>query len=213
VPFPLGWIPTAWRAGHLDSIADLQVGFAFKSEWFQDSGTVRLLRGENVGYGTPEWSATKFLASSLVTQFGEYNLCSGDVVIAMDRTFTKTGAKFSVIGRDDLPCLLVQRVGRFLATNCQLSFLRVLLLWPDFQRKLIAQQKGMDIPHLSKSEILEPHVPVPDPAEQAQIAQRVEIVEQRLSVEVQLVGKLRTTKAGLMDDLLTGHVRVTPLLA
>ena len=77
----------------------------------------------------------------------------------------------------------------------------------------MAQQKGMDIPHLSKAEILEPSVPVPAADEQKGIATRIEAVEARLAAEQRTSEKLKLNKAGLMDDLLTGRVRVTPLLA
>ena len=210
---PLGWIPVPWGDAPLGAIADLQVGFAFKSQWFRDSGDVRLLRGDNVGYGAPDWDAAKFLTGSLIQQFNEYLLNAGDVVVGMDRSFTKTGAKFSVVQQGDLPCLLVQRVGRFIATGCEVPFLRILTLWPDFHRRLMAQQKGMDIPHLSKTEILEPIVPVPDPDEQKEIASRIAAIEARLTAELRVAQKLKLEKSGLMDDLLTGRVRVTPLLA
>lgn len=209
---PLGSIPKEWQATPIGKIADLQVGYAFKSECFRDSGDVRLLRGDNVGYGSPDWNAAKFLDGSLAAQFNEYALSAGDVVVGMDRSFTKSGAKFSLIGEADLPCLLVQRVGRFFATECELAFLRVLTLWPDFHRRLMAQQKGMDIPHLSKTEILEPCVPVPAAEEQRDIATRIGAVEARLAAEQRTSEKLKLEKSGLVDDLLTGRVRVTPLL-
>lgn len=208
----LGWIPIEWSAEALGNIADLQVGFAFKSEWFRDSGQVKLLRGDNVGYGSPDWGGVKFLDGRRAAQFADYALAEGDVVVGMDRTFTNSGAKFSVVGSADLPCLLVQRVGRFIPSRCSMSFLRVLTLWSEFHRGLLIQQKGMDIPHLSKTEILEPLVPVPASAEQARIALRVETLEKRLEAELDVVQKLVSEKSGLMDDLLTGRVRVTPLL-
>ena len=209
---PLGWIPCEWLAKPLGEIADLQVGFAFKSEWFQDTGGVRLLRGDNVGYGKPDWSSAKFLDPDTSKRFEDYALNDGDIVVGMDRTFTKSGSKFSAIGAPDLPCLLVQRVGRFVAKACTLRFLRVLTLWPDFHTELMAQQKGMDIPHLSKTEILEPCVPVPSLDEQDEISNRIAAIEARIGAELQSVEKARLLKSGLMDDLLTGRVRVTPLL-
>ncbi|MEK8078562.1 restriction endonuclease subunit S [Pseudomonas sp. XK-1] len=209
---PLGWIPREWEILPLEDVADLQVGFAFKSEWFLDTGKMRLLRGDNVGYGSPEWETVKYFSDEAAQRFADYLLKEGDVVIGMDRTFTKTGSKFSVINQDDLPCLLVQRVGRFMPRLCSMGFLRQLTLWPAFQRNLLAQQKGMDIPHLSKSEILSPFVPVPTTYEQGAISERMASFEQRITSESSLMAKLKSQKTGLMDDLLTGRVRVTPLL-
>ena len=209
---PLGWIPREWEALSLADVADLQVGFAFKSEWFLDVGRVRLLRGDNVGYGSPEWGGVKYLSDEAAQRFAGYLLKEGDVVVGMDRTFTKTGSKFSLVTREDLPCLLVQRVGRFMPKLCSMGFLRQLTLWPIFQQDLLAQQKGMDIPHLSKSEILSPFVPVPTACEQGAISDRMASFEQRITAESNLMAKLKSQKSGLMSDLLAGRVRVTPLL-
>jgi type I restriction enzyme S subunit len=52
----------------------------------------------------------------------------------------------------------------------------------------------------------------PSKAEQDAIAARYEAVQRRLDAEGAAARKLRETRSGLMDDLLTGRVRVTPLL-
>ena len=205
---PLGRIPKAWQVAPLSVVTDMQVGFAFKSEWFRESGRVRLLRGENVGYGTADWKQARFLPDVRVEEFSEYLLNEGDVVIGMDRTFTKSGVKVTVLGADDLPALLVQRVGRFQPSRFTREFLRQVLSWPIFLRSLTNQQKGMDIPHLSKSEILAPLISIPPESEQVAIANRLTSVDAKLTAETNSALKLRTLKHGLMDDLLTGRVRV-----
>jgi type I restriction enzyme S subunit len=54
---------------------------------------------------------------------------------------------------------------------------------------------------------------LPSKAEQDAIAERYEAVQLRLHTEAAAARKFREAKSGLMDDLLTGRVRVTPLLA
>jgi type I restriction enzyme, S subunit len=56
-------------------------------------------------------------------------------------------------------------------------------------------------------------IPTPTRGEQVAIAQRYEALQSRLQAEEGGAEKLRLLKAGLMGDLLTGRVRVTPLLA
>jgi type I restriction enzyme S subunit len=51
-------------------------------------------------------------------------------------------------------------------------------------------------------------VPLPDPAEQGRICQVMEAHEGRLAVERNTLAKLRKQKLALLDDLLTGRVRV-----
>lgn len=205
---PLGRIPQDWEAKPLVSIADLQVGFAFKSEYFQEHDGVKLLRGENVGYGSPDWSETRTLSWKMYLNYREYELVTGDIIIGMDRTFTKSGVKISVLESSDVPALLVQRVGRFLTIECNQQFLKALLSSQHYHNILLAQQKGMDIPHLSKSEILDPLVTIPPIEEQICIASIIETHNTRISTEEAYLNKLKLQKQGLMQDLLTGKVRV-----
>jgi type I restriction enzyme S subunit len=208
---PLGRIPKDWEAKPLAAIANLQVGFAFKSEWFQEHNGVKLLRGENVGYGSPDWSETRTLPWNMYPNYREYELVTGDIIIGMDRTFTKSGVKISVLKPSDVPALLVQRVGRFLPIECDQQFLKTLLSSQQYHNILLAQQKGMDIPHLSKSEILDPLVTVPAIEEQSRIAAIIDTHDTRIRAEEAYLNKLKLQKQGLMQDLLTGKVRVSTI--
>lgn len=55
-------------------------------------------------------------------------------------------------------------------------------------------------------------LPSPLYEEQVEISARVSAISTRLNSEAEQLEKLRQQKNGLMDDLLTGRVRVTPLL-
>ena len=52
----------------------------------------------------------------------------------------------------------------------------------------------------------------PPSGEQAVIGERLDVLQGRIEQEQLGLSKLQTSKLGLMDDLLTGRVRVTPLL-
>ena len=56
-------------------------------------------------------------------------------------------------------------------------------------------------------------VPSPQPSEKDLIAKMLDTADQRIADETDQLRKLIAQKLGLMDDLLTGRVRVTPLLA
>jgi len=51
-------------------------------------------------------------------------------------------------------------------------------------------------------------IPVPPLTEQREIVRRADAIEASTSAETDALVKLRLLKAGLMDDLLTGRVRV-----
>ncbi|MBM9514961.1 restriction endonuclease subunit S [Desulfogranum marinum] len=209
---PLGRIPVEWGVVPLSMVVDLKVGYAFKSTWFSSDG-VRLLRGENVGIGTPDWKDTRCLPAGSAEKFREYELAPDDLIIGMDRTFTKQGFKVSQLSLSDVPCLLVQRVGCFIPKQVTHNYMKLIIFSPTYQQQLLLQQKGMDIPHLSKNEILSPWVPIPNESREMELLSKIyeesRTVESMYNMELM---KLRSLKNALMQDLLTGQVRVTSLL-
>ena len=209
---PLGRIPVGWDARPLSEVVDLRVGYAFKRAWFADEG-VRLLRGENVGTGSADWKDTQWLSSEMADKYPEYMLAEGDIVIGMDRTFTKQGCKVTILGEADVPCLLVQRVGCFMPVRISSDYMQMVIQSAQYQRELLLQQKGMDIPHLSKGEILSPLIPIPKAVEEMEsIAGCAKALRTALTNESTHLNTLRLIKTGLMQDLLTGDRRVTALL-
>ena len=209
---PLGRIPVEWDARPLSEAVDLRVGYAFKSAWFADEG-VRLLRGENVGTGSADWKDTQWLPREMADKYPEYMLAEGDTVIGMDRTFTKRGCKVTILGEADVPCLLVQRVGCFTPVRISSDYMQMVVQSPKYQRELLLHQKGMDIPHLSKGEILSPLISIPKTIEEMEsIAACAKVLRTALANESTRLNKLRLIKIGLMQELLTGNRRVTALL-
>ena len=170
------------------------------------------MRGENVGNGQVDWKDTKYLSNKSANNFDEYNLVEGDVIIGMDRTFTKQGCRISILTSNDVPCLLVQRVGRFIPISVTKKYLELIVNSNLYHQQLLINQKGMDIPHLSKSEILSVHVPIADTNEQKMIGQLYNSLDSTHSCYEELLGKISLLKTALMHDLLTGKVRVTELL-
>lgn len=97
----------------LEEFAEIQVGFPFKSpDYSKHPNDIRLCRGANVLPGRIDWSDLARWPTALKAEFSEFNLCAGDIVVAMDRPWISSGFKAARISSDDLPSLLVQRVAR-----------------------------------------------------------------------------------------------------
>ena len=146
-------LPTEWT--NLGSIAPLQVGFPFKSNDYSETGD-RLLRGSNVAVDSTSWATeeTRYWPTGLREDYCDYILHDDDLVIAMDRPFITGGFKVARLTRSDLPALLLQRVGRFLADDRPTRD----LVWAylhsrAFQYQMLSQQEGTDLPHISKAQI------------------------------------------------------------
>jgi type I restriction enzyme S subunit len=80
------------------------------------------------------------------------------------------------------------------------------------QKSLLDLAGGSTVGHVKVGDIRTLRIPVPSLDEQERIVRAYGSSEARLMSEQALSTKLQKQKSGLMDDLLTGRVRVTPLL-
>ncbi|AZR42991.1 restriction endonuclease subunit S [Marinobacter salarius] len=80
------------------------------------------------------------------------------------------------------------------------------------QNRLLDLAGGSTVGHVKVGDIRQLAIPTPPVSEQALIAESFNSIESRLRNEAHELEKLRLEKNGLMDDLLSGHVRVTSLL-
>lgn len=211
-PSPLGWIPKEWEAPRL-----IAVSTRITDGTHQSVKTVADSRGE-----------VPFLFVS----------CVRDGEIAWDKAASITKRDYVRIskGREPRPgMVLYTAVGSYGqaaevgdkrefafqrhiaciypdATQVVAGFMPVVLNWEPMRRyadrvALGNAQKTITLGELS----LYPFV-CPTRAEQEEIVRRLGTMQGKLAAELQLMEKLQLQKEGLMDDLLTGRVRVTPLL-
>lgn len=136
------------KAEKLGGIVTLQNGYAFKSEWFSSKG-IRLLRNINVGHGFLNWGELACLPEEKIDEFQRFFLKEGDIVLSLDRPFITTGTKVARVRAPDIPCLLLQRVGRF-QLNAERIISDYLFLWihsPHFMGQ-IDPGRSNGVPHI-----------------------------------------------------------------
>jgi type I restriction enzyme S subunit len=157
----------------LGEIATLQNGYAFKSEWFAKTG-IRLLRNVNVGHGRIEWQNLVCLEQSKAIEFSRFELNCGDIVLSLDRPFITTGTKVARVVENDLPALLLQRVGRFvLSSSLDADFLYLWITSPHFSSQIDAGRSN-GVPHISSKQVENAIIPLPSLAEQQRIVAKVD---------------------------------------
>lgn len=139
---------------HIGDAAKLQSGYAFKSDNFKTSG-VRLLRNANILPGKVYWDDAVLLSESDAVNYPNYALSAGDVLISLDRPIISSGIKVARIGANDLPALLVQRVGRFLIDPQKLDadYLYAYLQTDLFISKISGHDQSLGVPHISPSQV------------------------------------------------------------
>jgi len=186
----------------LEEIAQLQVGFAFKSSGFtRNDNDVRLLRGDNIGQGVLRWeNAVRWPADDSVDP--RYALRSGDVVIAMDRPWIGAGLKFGTVAERDLPAWLVQRVARLRAApGVDQRYLHYLVASAEFTAHVLAVQTGTAIPHVSGNQLLSFVCPDHSLLEQRAIAEVLGALDDKIAANAKAVVAA--------EDLIRARVAVT----
>jgi type I restriction enzyme S subunit len=193
---------TTAKAAAVGDYRTLQNGYAFKSSWFSKEG-VRLLRNANIGHGEIRWNDVVHLPKDRLSEFERFQLNEGEIVLTLDRPFIVTGTKVARVGADDLPSLLLQRVGRFVETSPGLGD-DYLYLWinsPHFNEQ-IDPGRSNGVPHISSKQVEAAEIFVPQLAEQHRIVAKVDAL---MALCDRLEASLTTgadTRRRLLDALL-----------
>jgi type I restriction enzyme S subunit len=185
----------------LESVATLQNGYAFKSEWFSKTGT-RLLRNANVGHGVLDWGDEVRLPERYVSEYERFRLCEGDIVLSLDRPFIVTGTKVARVSKADLPALLLQRVGRFvLSGKVHADYLLLWINSPHFSEQ-IDPGRSNGVPHISSKQVEAAMLFLPPLAEQHRIVVKVDALMALCDQLEASLNAAAVTRGRLLDALL-----------
>ena len=155
----------------MGNVTDMKVGFAFKSHGYTaDADGIRLIRGDNIVQGRFRWDDVKRWPRANAVEYADYRLEVGDVILAMDRTWVKAGLKFAVIGPDDVPSLLVQRVARLRANIATTNdYVSLQIASAPFTDYVLDIQTGLGVPHISGKQIADFRFVLPNRTKQDEI--------------------------------------------
>lgn len=217
-PSPLGWIPNEWDSKQLaDLLGNFDpamrsgpFGSALLKQELVDAG-VPLLGIDNVHAEHFVANYTRFVTHRKFSQLARYAVRPGDLMITIMGT----------VGRC---CLVPNNVGLALSSKhtwalslnrqAYSPFLAMLQInySPWVLRHFDSDQQGGTMAAIRSETLRAVRLPVPPRNEQDLMEERLREVGSRIELEAAYLSKLELEKTGLMDDLLTGRVRVTPLL-
>lgn len=195
----------SWQQKKLGDIADLLVGFAFKSQHFLDASEdgVRLVRGDNVQQGFLRWGEkAKKWNSTEYEDFRRYQLEKDDVILAMDRPVVGGGLKLAWVKELDLPCLLVQRVTRIRGAEdlARTTFLRYALSTSEFLGHIESVTTGANIPHISGKDIASFELQLPPLAEQDRIVEILSAYDDLMEANIRRIELLEESARQLYRE-------------
>lgn len=206
---PLGRIPVEWDVSSLEShLSYLSYGFTNPMPTAPDGPymvTAANIHDNAVQYDNCR-KTTKKAYDELLTKKSRPQ--PGDLLITKDGTLGRLAIA------DRTPICINQSVAVLrVKGNLDSVFLKLLMGSTSYQNRILADAGGSTIKHIYISKLGKMLVAIPLGAEeQTRIKVRLQTHEENLSNSRSMARKLQSIKAGLMQDLLTGEVPVTPLL-
>jgi type I restriction enzyme S subunit len=197
---PLGWIPKEWDTAKLSKSFGLISGQHIEAELCN-----------SVGKGVPYFTGpSDFLgAGTVVTQYTTRPQIMCDKA---DILMTVKGSGCGKVAISDVQACISRQLMAIKVSARSLHYW--FAVFQSLQKAFNRMATGGNIPGISRAQILELLVATPKAIEEMEaIGNRIQSTNARLDSEQLTLEKLRLEKSGLMDDLLTGRVRVTPLLA
>ena len=214
----LGLIPKAWEMTSLgqvtDSMVDGPFGSNLKTAHYVEEAGVQVVRLQNIKTGEYDETFTAFITRAHANRLDKNRVVGGDLLVA------SLGDERSKPGRaclypTHLPpainkadCFRV-RAHPSMATN---SFLMHSLNFERSTKQATSKQQGVTLQRVNLSNLRTIVIGLPTIAEQRLISNELNAFADKISALECEKQKLGSTKNGLMDDLLTGQVRVTPLV-
>lgn len=213
---PLGWIPKDWDAPVFGDVIEHIIDFRGRTpkklgmDW--GGGDILALSANNVQPGGIDISREAYFGGDRLYRkwMTSGDVRKGDVLLTMEAPLGNVAQI-----PDDAKYILSQRVIalRFNEGMVLNDFAFWQMQNSEFQRAMIKRSTGSTATGIQRAELVKLCFKAPPINEQSLIAQRLFAIEWKLADEASALDKQRQEKSGLMDDLLTGRVRVTSLLA
>lgn len=200
---PLGWVPREWECREFSVLAEYLNGNTFDAAEWKESG-FPIIRIQNLN-GSRDFN---YYAGAIQEK---WHVHPGDLLFAWSG---QRGVSFGARLWDGPEGVLNQHIFRVLPKLSLVSkmFLFRLLRFRQMNIEDAAHGFKDSFLHVTRGELGSVNAGVPSLDEQERIELRIATYESKLLAEEAELGKLQSMKSGLMDDLLTGRVRVTPLL-
>ncbi|MCW4150863.1 restriction endonuclease subunit S [Halomonas sp. 18H] len=204
---PLGWIPKDWEVSTVGKQFQIQLGKMLDSE--KNTGTFKPYIGNKaVRWNHIDTSEIQDIRMSQ-NDLNRFRLQEGDILVC-------EGGEVGRAAVWDAPieeCYYQKALHRLRPVNGFNPHLLVDFLFYAIKKDYLSEYiSKTSIAHLTKEKLAQVPLPVPNKREQDKIIKELAAHKMRLKNETLKLDKLNKQKAGLMDDLLTGRVRVTELI-
>jgi type I restriction enzyme S subunit len=210
---PLGRIPEEWEVVRLGEISFLKgrIGWqGLTTQEYLEDGKYYLITGVNFENGKIKWESCFYVSEKRYNMDRNIQLKLEDVLVTKDGTIGK------IAYVDKLPKKATLGTGVFVVRTINNSYypkyLYYVLTSFIFDRFIDNLKAGSTINHLYQKDFVLFKIPLPPLPEQERIATVLSQIDETIEKEQAYKEKLEGIKKGLMEDLLTGKVRVNHLI-
>jgi type I restriction enzyme S subunit len=207
---PVGRIPQDWDIVPVDAAGEVRLGRQRAPQHQSGQYTTPYLRVANVFDSWIDYSDVLSMDFTPVER-EIYALRPGDILLNEGQSIELVGRSAIYEGNSNYPDLCFQNtLVRFRCYEgnqpefCQTVFKH----WLDTGRFTLIARQTTSVAHLGADRFARMLFPRPRPDEQDRITLRIRACTDALRVEEAVLAKLKIQKRGLMQDLLTGRVRV-----
>jgi type I restriction enzyme S subunit len=202
---PLGSLPNDWVIERCSDLCrEIVVGIVIRpTRWYAPSG-ISVLRSANVREDGIDMSDLVFMTEPHHRALAKSAVSPGDVVTVRTGYPGTTAVIPDTVHEANCVDIIISRPGPRLESE----YLSMWVNAPIGKEQILAKQGGLAQQHFNVGAMKDLIVALPPLAEQRAICARVAALRERIGDERTLLDKLILLKNGLMDDLLTGRVRV-----
>ncbi|QTF93449.1 restriction endonuclease subunit S [Halomonas sp. BM-2019] len=207
---PLGLIPREWSPNQLGNLVNKErpivYGILMPGYGWPDG--IPVVKVKDIKHGEIDEANLLLTSPAIDRQYARSRLEEGDLLFTIRGTVGRT----AIVPFNLEYANITQDTARISLKEDSAEFIRHYLGMPTPKIFIDSHTIGVAVKGINLGEVRRIPVPeVPEP-EMAAITSRINSFLKRLQDERASLYQLNLTKAGLMDDLLTGRVRVTPLL-
>ena len=210
----LGWIPKQWELRKLDdfvaSLIDGPFGSNLKTEHYVNEPEVRVVRLQNIAESGYDDSDPAFISQSHANFLSRHKVVGGDVLIASlgdenhppGRSCLYPNGLSPAVNKADcfrLRCDSKTALNAFVSYALNTSYVR---------RETKRFTQGVTLVRINGGNMKKVRVKLPPVAEQNQVVKKLDGIKAAIANQQGLMEKYQLQKSGLMQDLLTGKVRV-----
>jgi type I restriction enzyme, S subunit len=208
---PLGWIPKEWAHGTLADIVSpnrpIMYGILMPGQGFP--GGVPVVKVKDIVDGEIRTDDLLLTSPAIDAQYQRSKLRPGDILLSIRGTVGRVATVPTSLDRANI----TQDTARIGVICGEPVFYRYYLETAIPRRHFAVNTLGVAVQGVNLRDVRTTPAPIPKDDEQALIARAVEGCVGCLRAEKDGLAKLTSLRAGLMEDLLSGRVRIPPLEA